>query len=747
MIILKRKKILFAIHTLGIGGAEKVLVNLVNNLDSSKYEVTVLTIIDTGKFRFDLNDNIKYISLLRLPFFLRGRNQDSNSESLLKKSSFVVKCIAEIYQFLWRRLPVRLFYNLKIKEIYDVEVAFLEGITTKFISASNQNSRKIAWVHVDLYEEKKSTKIYKNYKEELSSYKKFDAIVSVSKHVEDVFRDKFKELITDYFVRYNPIDSQYIRELSFKNDVDKDSNKFILCTIGRLSPQKGYDRLIPIISNLVKDYRNIELWIIGVGPDELKLKQMVHELNLMEHVKFLGFQKNPYMYLSKADLFVVSSRAEGFSTVASEASILGIPTVTVQVSGMKELFGENNEYGIVVENDVSALEQALSTVLSNPSVLNQYKQRLPKLSRRFDLNTSIKEIEKVLINDDAQINDSSDENLPLISVIIPCYNAEESVCLTIESVIDQTYQNIEILIIDDGSTDNSVKFINNVSDNRISVISIDNQGVSNARNVGLQNAKGELLFFLDSDDLLPKTALADLYHGLKLANTDIIRGTFVMSETDNTIKKREIKIVDEYKIFLTFLNSYSFNSVWGQLIRKELVIKNNVYFNTQLVYGEDALFNMQIYKKAGKIATINKPVYIYLENQSSVTNMIEISKVRRHVNDIIFLYEAFYQAYIECGNQFQYKIHRRALCEVTKKCLSMYKSHSNINRHERLSFLIELYKNSDFVNLRKSTKYSFRLSGYSIYTNMLKLNLSVFNFLANLVYSRFYKILRGANSE
>ena len=95
-----------------------------------------------------------------------------------------------------------------------------------------------------------------------------------------------------------------------------------LVTVGRLEHQKGYDRLVRIINRLVKDGVPLELWILGVGSQEASLKQYIHEHQLDEYVKLLGFRSNPYKYIVQADLFVSSSRSEGYSTAVTEALIL-----------------------------------------------------------------------------------------------------------------------------------------------------------------------------------------------------------------------------------------------------------------------------------------------------------------------------------------------------------------------------------------------------------------------------------------
>ena len=109
----------------------------------------------------------------------------------------------------------------------------------------------------------------------------------------------------------------------------------------------------------------------------------------------LGYKENPYIYVAKSDLFVCSSRAEGFSTSVSEAIILGKPVVTTECSGMRELLGENSEYGIICENNTEALYQSLHDILTNKEKYEYYNNKIIERKNIFDIKKSIKDIENL----------------------------------------------------------------------------------------------------------------------------------------------------------------------------------------------------------------------------------------------------------------------------------------------------------------------------------------------------------------
>ena len=117
-----------------------------------------------------------------------------------------------------------------------------------------------------------------------------------------------------------------------------------------------------------------------------------------EKVKFLGYQLNPYKYVAKCDLFVCASFAEGFSTAATEALIVGTPVCTVEVSGMKEMLGENNEYGLVVENNEEALYQGIKKLLDDPELLKHYKKKAAERGKMFSTEKTVNAVQDMLMS-------------------------------------------------------------------------------------------------------------------------------------------------------------------------------------------------------------------------------------------------------------------------------------------------------------------------------------------------------------
>lgn len=368
------QKVLFLIHDLGQGGAEKVLVNLVNNMDDSKFDITVMTLFDVGVNRKFLNSNIRYQSWF--PKVIPGNSH------------------------LMKFFTPRQLHQWCIKEKYDIEIAYLEGPSTRVISGCPwSDTKKIAWVHCTMKNPQDVSCVYRNFKEAQECYRNFDLVAFVSKDIKNAF---LKQLPLECAAKvvYNTNDSERILTMSKDSTHTFEINDGVInwCGVGKLTSNKGFDRMLYIQKRLIQEGYKTHLHIIGDGPEKERLEEYCKQNNISESVTFWGYQTNPYKYISNCDLFVCASHSEGFSTAATEALIVGTPICTVEVSGMKELLGENNEYGIVVENSDEALYQGIKKLFGNGDLLNYYKEKVKIRGKDFKTHSTVVAVEEMLIN-------------------------------------------------------------------------------------------------------------------------------------------------------------------------------------------------------------------------------------------------------------------------------------------------------------------------------------------------------------
>ena len=372
-----KKKILFLVESFAGGGVEKVFIDLINNMDISKYDITVMSIWDYGVRKKDLRKDVRYKSIFPN-----------------------IKGISRVFHNFVEKSDGRLLYKLGIREKYDIEIAFIEGRATKIIGASsNPNSKKIAWVHVDLYNGHWTNKVFKNsILLEKDYYKKFNDIVCVSNSVKEGFKKLFGNDFENIHVKYNPIIASEVIKKSHEEitDIVKPKDKKLLVTSGRLNSQKGFDNLLEACNKLNKDGLEYELWILGEGWGRPQLEDLIIKYNL-NNVKLLGFKENPYKYIKQGDLFICSSRNEGFSLVIAEAMILGLPVISTNCSGPNELlnFGE---YGFMVENKKDSLYKGLKEILNDEEKLKYYIEKSKERINFFYYRDRISDIEKLFSN-------------------------------------------------------------------------------------------------------------------------------------------------------------------------------------------------------------------------------------------------------------------------------------------------------------------------------------------------------------
>ena len=380
--MIPRKKILFLIESLSGGGAEKILTTILNNINTNKFDVTLCCVVNTGQFLKDIPNNIAYQYII----------PNHSDTSIWSKLKYALK-----YKLVYSWLPLNWVYKLWVPKGNDIEIAFVEGFSTKLLSKSSSKSKKIAWLHTDFGYNHWTPIVFKNNRQEEVTYSKFNNVVCVSHVVKDSLL-KIYPTLNNVIVKYNPINDILIRDMStISSGIEcRNVESLKLISVGRLTPQKGYDRLLPIIKRLYDNGHNISLTILGEGSERNKLEEYIAKNNLENIVSLPGFTPNPYSIIKEHDLFVCSSRAEGYSTAVTEALILGLPVITTDCSGMRELLGENNEYGVVVQNDEESLYNGIKKFLENKSYLEFYTTKAIERGKKFSLTSLMNEIEDIL---------------------------------------------------------------------------------------------------------------------------------------------------------------------------------------------------------------------------------------------------------------------------------------------------------------------------------------------------------------
>lgn len=360
---MNKKKLIIIIDSLKSGGAEKVLIGILNKLNYDKYLVDLLLINKVGEYIENIPNCIRVFNLI---------------DTYNRKATILDRVRFRLYY----NNPK--FINKLLKKKYDIGVAFLEGDSTRILNELNNIEYKIAWVHTDVT--KHNNSINNNL------YNNINKVICVSENAKIKFMQKYKIQEKKIDVIYNGIDFDELYKLS--NEYSVNFNSVInIVSVGRLVKAKGFDILINVCEKIIKSGIDIKLYIIGDGVERENLESIIDKLNISENVELVGFKKNPYPYIRAASLCVSSSRYEGFSLFLAESMILKKNIVSTKTQGALELL-KDGEFGLLCEcENIDELEDKIREAILNYKKIDNIN--LDKEIERFNQKNIIKQIDNL----------------------------------------------------------------------------------------------------------------------------------------------------------------------------------------------------------------------------------------------------------------------------------------------------------------------------------------------------------------
>ena len=371
-----KKHILFIDGPLGGGGAERVLIDILHNIDYSLYDVDLAVICRKGILMDEVPPQVNIIELW---------------------SGYTIGYKISLRLSKWLRcnwLLSRKMNSSILRRNYDIEISFLEGMPTKLGALRKTDARKVAWVHVDLdrfrYE---TSQFYPG--EEIQAYNNMDVIVSVSKDCNDAFSRRFPNCYTEKRVIYNPVDRARIELLAQEYNVANTENKFTVISVGRITSQKCPSRMLEIARLSNEADLPIRFKWIGDGPLRQSMETMRDNMGLHDIVEFTGFIKNPFPHIKAADILMVTSDFEGFCLVLCEAMCLGVPVISTRTTGPSEIIGKN-EYGILTDFSPSSMFKTLHTLFCNPELRQSIADKALQRPDDYSISRAISQLESLI---------------------------------------------------------------------------------------------------------------------------------------------------------------------------------------------------------------------------------------------------------------------------------------------------------------------------------------------------------------
>jgi len=368
-------KITFFIPTLGMGGVERFFINLINNIDREKFEPSLLLGDKEGIFISEVPEGIKVLNL---------------------NVSHVRDSIPKLVKYFREEKPDVFIAFYLHANLVSIISKILSGAKTKIIISERTTLSRLSKYSVYRASNKLTSRFLFPLLVKIF-YPRADKIICVSKGVADDL-EKIIGSPKKLKVIYNYFDFEKIIELA-KEKIDYPRSYLndspIICAVGRLVKDKDYPTLLNAFSLVLKKTKS-RLIIIGEGRDREKLEALARQLNISDSVYFTGLQKNPYKFMAKADIFVLSSGIEGFPNVIIEAMACGVPVVSTDCkSGPNEII-ENGKNGLLVPvGDRNALAEAILKLLADRELRAKFSREGKKALQRFSLEKTIKEYENI----------------------------------------------------------------------------------------------------------------------------------------------------------------------------------------------------------------------------------------------------------------------------------------------------------------------------------------------------------------
>lgn len=334
---------------------------------------------------------------------------------------------------------------------------------------------------------------------------------------------------------------------------------------------------------------------------------------------------------------------------------------------------------------------------------------------------------------------------PLVSIIVPVYNVEKYLNKCMDSLINQTFDNIEIIAVNDGSTDSSLEIIKKYTknDNRVRIINQLNQGLSGARNSGISKANGEFIMFVDGDDWINKETCEVAYKTCLDNNPDVVMWSYVREYEKLSLPKvifKEDKIFNEeqcrmlHRRFAGLMddelsdpeNSDNLATAWGKLYRTHIITKNNLTFHDLKEIGtyEDGLFNLHYFYYVKKAVFINKYLNHYLKSNSNALTKTYKSQLFKHYKNLFQIINA-YICNNNLPNDFNTALNNKICLSIIGLGLTECLKSNPKSTYERIRFIRNVINDPVYKNAFKQLDLKYFPLHWKIFFGCSKYNVSV----------------------
>ena len=376
-----KKKILFMVSSMNIGGVEKSLLSLLSVIPKDKYDITILTLEKKGGFLDYIPSNIKVEEATWFkdikPIIMESP-QSTVKRYLAKGKLFKIPSFVYSYYKSKNTGDRYIYYKNILKgipyneEVYDAAIAYAgpTEIIDAYIEHKVKAEKKIGWVHFDISKHNINERLYKLL------YEKFNKIFVVSNEANKKLNEIIPSTVGKSEVLLNIISKDLVCNMANKEiDFDDKFDGIKIVTVGRLSKEKGQDLAINALYKLINDGYKVRWYCIGEGNARKEYEYLIEENNLKNDFILLGAIPNPYPYIKNSDIYVQTSRHEGYCLTLAEAKCLCKPIVTTNFIGAYEQINDKVN-GFIVEQNENEIYEKIKFIIDNNYIRDKFISNL-----------------------------------------------------------------------------------------------------------------------------------------------------------------------------------------------------------------------------------------------------------------------------------------------------------------------------------------------------------------------------------
>ncbi|MDH6251910.1 glycosyltransferase involved in cell wall biosynthesis [Chryseobacterium sp. H1D6B] len=375
----KKTKVLFRHRSMEMGGVEKVILSILNNLNKEKFEMAVCLNINQGELRDE------FPTYVRKVYLTEGR-EDLSKNALIQK-----------FQLAKRKLRLQkaqknpTIAEVILNEKYDVEIAPTYAAFASVLNSTNKNSKKIGWFHSDIT----LPKLQPLVPEILKQIPQFDYFIFGSQQTKDILIETYPDLeIPESQVILNAIPIEELKNKAkvFTPELPK---KPVFVSVARLHSRKGFHKLMEAHARLLKDGFDHHIIVIGDGEEKENLKKQAESLGVAGSFELLGSLMNPYPYVKNADFFILPSESEGWPLIIADTLILQKPIISTNVGGIPEMV-THEKTGWLINYEVDDMYDSMKRFMTDEKLISEIKDNLTNIEKQFDNQKIFDAVENII---------------------------------------------------------------------------------------------------------------------------------------------------------------------------------------------------------------------------------------------------------------------------------------------------------------------------------------------------------------